>query len=145
MLRPDDGAAQSRVVDHGLFIRLARCVFFAELDGANFRWARRDEQPVTASGRSWTMGKVAAFALVLGIASAIVVSVVAQWQVDSSQARSPSRIAGILIAEEAGQEDMPTAPAPAPRVSLLWPAITGGAVAVVVLGVGIAFDVTGRK
>jgi hypothetical protein len=90
------------------------------------------------------MAKLALFAVILGIASAVVVYVVAQWQVDSMPASPSSRLAGILIAEQIGQTGVPAPPAPAPRVSWEWPAITGGAVAVVVLGVGIAFNVTGK-
>jgi hypothetical protein len=91
------------------------------------------------------MGRLVILALILGIASAVFVFVVAQWQVDRSQAQSSSPLASVLIAQATGGSGAPPAPARAPRVSLRWPAITGSAVAVVVLGVGIAFDVTGRE
>ena len=91
------------------------------------------------------MAKLAAFAIILGIASAVVVFAVAQWRVDSMPASPASGLASVLIAEETGESGVPSPPAPAPRVSLQWPAITGGAVAVAALGLGIAFDVTGKK
>ncbi|HEU0113491.1 MAG TPA: hypothetical protein VFQ80_02390 [Thermomicrobiales bacterium] len=89
------------------------------------------------------MGKLIALAIALGVAAAIVVYVVARWQVDRSPASPASGLASALVAEETGQPGVP--PAPAPRVSLRWPAITGIAVAVVVGATGAVYIATSKE
>lgn len=100
---------------------------------------------MNTSERRAVVGKLIASALALGFAAAVIVYVVAKWQIENGQASASSRLASALIAEMAGQPGVPAAPAPAPTVSLLWPGITGLAVAVVVVAAGIVYMATDKK
>jgi hypothetical protein len=98
------------------------------------------------TGWRWAaMGKLVALALALGIASAIVVYVVAKWQVDVGRTQSSSPFASALIVEATGQPGMSSAAPPPPQVSVRWPAITGLAVGVVVMVAGLVFMATGKE
>ena len=91
------------------------------------------------------MKTIIALALALGIVSAVVVYAGATWQVQNAGPPPAARFAAALASETEGQTAMLAPSRPAPSVSWRWPAITGGAVAVVVAAAGAAFILTGKR